>query len=218
MRDDPQGHPKDLASSPKGPRPVSDTVAKAVPVDGADEAQLLAKAARGDADAFRILVDRHLSVVVAGARRLLNDASEAEDVAQETFVRLWQSADGLEIGNAGTRPWLRRVSRNLAIDRLRSGKRFDVVADVPEGEQDADQQRTVEDKEQSNRVVAALAELPDRQRVALVLFHFEGFTQAEIADKLACSVDAVESLLGRARRRLKTDLKDAWQVLLDHEG
>lgn len=180
-----------------------------------DEAELVARASAGDHDAFRCLLDRHLPVVVANARRLLNDASEAEDVAQDTFVRLWQRADELDIGEAGVRPWLRQVSRNLAIDRLRSSKRLDVVADVPEHGEPATQQGDVEDRERASQVAEALATLPDRQRVALTLFHFEDLSQVEVAEALSCSVEAVESLLSRARRRLKTDLKESWRMILD---
>jgi len=180
-----------------------------------DEADLLARASAGHQNAFRILLDRHLSAVVAGARYLLNDASEAEDVAQEAFVRLWQRADQLEIGDAGVRPWLRQVSRNLAIDRMRSSKRLTVVADVPEHGADARQQEHVEDAERADHVAEALAELPERQRVALTLFHFEELSQVEVAEALSCSVEAVESLLSRARRRLKADLKESWRTLLD---
>lgn len=180
-----------------------------------DEAELLAKVALGHQSAFRILVDRHLPAVEAVARRLITDASEAEDVAQDTFLRLWQRADQLDVGGAGVRPWLRQVSRNLAIDRLRSAKRLDVVADVPEFGEDATQHDQIEDAERSDHVADALAALPDRQRVALTLFHFEELSQIEVADVLSCSVEAVESLLSRARRRLKSELRDSWRSLLN---
>ncbi len=180
-----------------------------------DEADLLTRACAGHQSAFRVLVDRHLSTVVAGARGLLNDASEAEDVAQEAFVRLWQRAGRLEIGAAGVRPWLRQVSRNLAIDRLRSAKRLDVVAEISEHGEAATQQGHVEDIERADHVADALAALPDRQRVALTLFHFEELSQVEVAEALSCSVEAAESLLSRGRRRLKIELKESWRTLLD---
>lgn len=180
-----------------------------------DEAELVARACAGQHDAFKVLLDRHLSAVVANARRLLNDASEAEDVAQETFVRLWQRAEELDVGEAGVRPWLRMVSRNLAIDRLRSAKRLDVVDEIPEHSEAATQHVHVEEHERAQQVAQALAALPDRQRVALTLFHFEDLSQVEVADALSCSVEAVESLLSRARRRLKADLKETWRMILD---
>ena len=78
------------------------------------EASLLARVAAGDAQAFRGLVDRHLPTVLAIARRMLKDDAEAEDVAQETMLRLWRNAAGLELGPGGVRPWLRRVASNLS--------------------------------------------------------------------------------------------------------
>ena len=97
-----------------------------------EDASLVAAAANGDAAAFRSLVDRHLSGVLAVARRMLRDDAEAEDVAQEALLRLWRSADGLEVGPQGLRPWLRRVVSNLCVDRMRSGRRLMVVEEVPE--------------------------------------------------------------------------------------
>src|SRR5215813_12826961 len=83
------------------------------------ESTLLARVAAGEAQAFRGLVDRHLPTVLAIARRMLKDDAEAEDVAQETMLRLWRNAAGLELGPGGVRPWLRRVASNLCIDRVR---------------------------------------------------------------------------------------------------
>ena len=180
-----------------------------------DELDLVARSATGDGNAFRVLVDRHLAVVVAGARRILNDDSEAEDVAQEAFVRLWGAAATLDIGAHGVRPWLRRVSRNLAIDRLRVARRFDLVDEVPDEGQAGGQERQVAASDRADRVQVVLSSLPDRQRAALSLFHYEDLTQAEIAEQLSCSVDAVESLLARARRRLKQTLRHEWHELLD---
>ncbi len=213
--------PQDHGSQRPGPRAVA-TTARDQKSSGSislgDEVELVSRARDGDQQAFRVLVDRHLSMIVAGARHLLSDASEAEDVAQETFVRLWQRANDIEVGEAGVRPWLRKVSRNLAIDRLRATKRLDVVAEVPEHGEAATQHTHVEDQDRANQVATALAALPDRQRVALTLFHFEDLSQVEVADALSCSVEAVESLLSRARRRLKTDLKDTWRAILNDPG
>ncbi|HEY1243830.1 MAG TPA: sigma-70 family RNA polymerase sigma factor, partial [Hyphomicrobiaceae bacterium] len=85
-----------------------------------DEAALVGRVAAGEAQAFRALVDRHLPTVLAIARRMLRDDAEAEDVAQETMLRLWRNAARLELGEGGVRPWLRRVAANLCIDRVRA--------------------------------------------------------------------------------------------------
>jgi len=178
------------------------------------EALLLAATARGEAQAFRSLVDMHLGIILATARRILGDAAEAEDVAQEAMVRLWRNAATLELGPGGLRPWLRRVVSNLSIDRIRSARNTSVVAEVPEQPTPPRQSEGLENRELAARVQSALAALPERQRVALVLFHFEGLSQIEVGESLGISDEAVESLLARARRSLRNTLKEEWQQLL----
>jgi RNA polymerase sigma-70 factor, ECF subfamily len=179
-----------------------------------EDASLVAAAANGDAAAFRSLVDRHLSGVLAVARRMLRDDAEAEDVAQEALLRLWRSADGLEVGVQGLRPWLRRVVSNLCVDRMRSGRRLMVVEEVPDRAEPATQLTQLEARDVSRRVDAALKELPDRQRMALTLFHYEGLSQVEVGRIMGISDEAVESLLARARRHLKDGLREEWRDLL----
>lgn len=181
---------------------------------GVTDASLLARAGRGDAAAFREIVERHLPAVVAIARRMLRDDAEAEDIAQEALVRLWRAAVHLDIGPAGARPWLRRVASNLCIDRIRASQKTEVTDEVPEGQAEADQLRGMTEMDLSARVDAALKGLPERQRLALTLFHYEGLSQIEIGEIIGVSDEAVESLLGRARRALKAALKDDWRQLL----
>ncbi len=179
-----------------------------------EDAALVAAAADGDAGAFRSLVNRHLSGVLAVARRMLRDDAEAEDVAQEALLRLWRSAEALEVGPQGLRPWLRRVVSNLCVDRMRSGRRLTVVEEVPDRAEPATQLSELEALDVSQRVDAALKELPDRQRMALTLFHYEGLSQVEVGRIMGISDEAVESLLARARRHLKEALRDEWRELL----
>jgi RNA polymerase sigma-70 factor (ECF subfamily) len=179
-----------------------------------EDAELVAAAASGDAGAFRSLVDRHLSGVLAVARRMLRDDAEAEDVAQEALLRLWRSTDALEVGVQGVRPWLRRVVSNLCVDRMRSGRRLTVVEEVPDRAEPATQLSEMEARDVSHRVDAALKELPDRQRMALTLFHYEGLSQVEVGRIMGISDEAVESLLARARRNLKEALREEWRELL----
>jgi RNA polymerase sigma-70 factor (ECF subfamily) len=178
------------------------------------EAGLLARVADGDEAAFRVLVDRHVGSLTGVARRMLADGAEAEDVAQETFVRLWRSAGDLEIGGPGVRPWLMRVATNLCLDRLRARRRLQVDADVPETPVSAVQARGLEEQQLSERVETALAALPERQRSALVLFHYEGLSQMEVAEAMDVSEEAVESLLARARRAVRGSLANEWRGLL----
>jgi len=145
---------------------------------------------------------------------MLRDDAEAEDVAQETLLRLWRSADGLDVGAMGLRPWLRRVVSNLCVDRMRSGKRLTVVEEPPERAEAATQHTSLEAQDASRRVDVALKALPDRQRTALTLFHYEGLSQVEVGQIMGISDEAVESLLARARRSLKAALREELQELL----
>ncbi len=184
----------------------------------ADEAGLVARSARGETAAFRTLTERHLTSIVAIARRMLRDDAEAEDVAQETFLRLWRAGATLDVGPAGVKPWLRRVVSNLCIDRVRGAKRLTVTDEVPEVPDPPRQLAGLESREMQRRVDQALGQLPERQRLALTLFHYEGLSQVEVGAAMGISDEAVESLLGRARRQLKVDLKAEWQALLMDNG
>lgn len=180
----------------------------------AAEAAVLARIRAGDGAAFRELVDRHVAVLLSIARRMLKSEGDAEDIVQEALVRVWHHAGTLELGPGGLRPWLRRVVTNLCLDHLRRHRLTSVVADVPETPEAPEQSRGLEEADLSTRVEAALAALPERQRVALTLFHYEGLSQIEVGDMLGISDEAVESLLARARRSLKVALKDEWRQLL----
>jgi RNA polymerase sigma factor (sigma-70 family) len=186
--------------------------------DDAVDAALVERLRRGDGTAFRDLVARHVAIVAAIARRMLRDEAEAEDIAQEAMLRLWRSAAGLELGPGGLRPWLRRVTSNLCIDRVRSSQRTVVTDEVPEVAEPATQVTDLQDRDLSARVAAAMQALPDRQRLALTLFHHEGLSQIEVGQAMGISDEAVESLLARARRALKASLAAEWKELLENDG
>jgi RNA polymerase sigma factor (sigma-70 family) len=173
--------------------------------DGSDGA-LMTRVAAGDPEAFKQLVARHTPMVHAIACRMLGDLAEAEDVVQETFVKLWVNAKGWTPAGGGLGAWLRRISTNACLDRLRRSR---LVSDeaVPERADDAPQADLVIDGERRRAAVAAsIQALPDRQRAAIVLTYYEGVSNAEAASILGVGVKALESLLVRARQALAQSL------------
>jgi RNA polymerase sigma-70 factor (ECF subfamily) len=185
--------------------------------DAPEDRVLLTRVGRQDRQAFRILVDRHLGAIVTLARRMLKDEAEAEDIAQEALLRLWRAGETLELGPHGLRPWLRRVTSNLCLDRIRSTRRTVVTDEVPEVAEEATQETGLEEQDLARRVGAAINALPERQRRALTLFHHEGLSQAEVGEVLGISDEAVESLLARARRTLRSSLEKDWKSLLEND-
>jgi RNA polymerase sigma factor (sigma-70 family) len=172
---------------------------------GVADAELVARYAAGDQSAARGLTERHAPRVYALARRMLGDTAEAEDVTQEAMLRLWKIAPAWE-DRAAVGTWLYRVATNLCIDRMRkrrpiSGEPVPEVADETPGVL-----RSLEARERAAALEAALADLPERQRAAIVLRHFEERSNPEIAAILELSVEAVESLLARGRRALASAL------------
>lgn len=173
--------------------------------DVSDEA-LMVLYANGDRHAALALTHRVTPRVLAYAARLLSgDRAEAEDVAQETMLRLWKVAPEWRQGETRVTTWAYRVATNLCIDRQRSrGRRRQMALDdAPEL---ADGATGAEGRlQQADRMAAleaALSELPDRQRQAVVLRHLEGMTNPEIAAIMEIGVEAVESLTARGKRAL----------------
>jgi RNA polymerase sigma-70 factor, ECF subfamily len=165
------------------------------------------KAGQGDASAYRELQNVYLARVVNYAHRLLQDSAEAEDVTQTAFLRLWQTAPKWE-PQAKVSTWLFRVVHNLSLDRLRATQRFSESDAGGEGELEkaTESQRPsalLERRELAEGVQRAVASLPERQRAALMLSHQDGLGNGEIGQVLGLHVEAVESLLARARRRLR---------------
>ena len=177
--------------------------------------RLMAASATGAAAAFRLLVDRHSPSAWRLAWRLTGDATEAEDLVQEGFARLWKQAaswqarQGGQAGQAGAGAFLQRVITNLAIDRSRR-KRPEPVAEVPDHADPAPlADALLETADLSTRIQACVASLPDRQRAAIVLTYWEGLTGPMAAEVMELSPKAFESLLVRARASLKSVLAAA---------
>lgn len=175
------------------------------PAERDDDALLVLRVGEGDVAAYRELVKRYAPKLSRFAERLLRDATEAEDVVQETFLRLWQRANEYQ-PKARVTTWLHRITHNLAVDRLRSRGRTQQLPDEEEMPTSARQPTLIDEKRRVVALEAALSALPERQASAIVLVHLHGLTGAEAAEVLGVGVEAVESLLARGRRALKSQL------------
>lgn len=169
---------------------------------------LVVRAGRGDPAAAQALVARKLPRVLALAGRMLGDAVEAEDVAQEAMLRAWRHAPGWRPGEARFDTWLHRVALNLCHDRLRRRREQPTAEppDLPDTGFAPDRGLLASDT--ARRVGAALQALPERQREAVVLCHHQELGNIEAAAVMEVSVEALESLLSRGRRALRASLAD----------
>jgi RNA polymerase sigma-70 factor (ECF subfamily) len=171
------------------------------------DAALVARVGAGDSAACRTLMDAHLGRVHGYAWRMLGDSGEADDVAQECFLRLWRQA-GRWRAEARVGTWLHRVAHNLCIDRLRR-RRPAAAGDPPELPDPAPGPAGEHQRAQVARALgAALGELPERQRAAIALVHYQELGNIEAASVMGLSVEALESLLSRGRRGLRAALID----------
>jgi RNA polymerase sigma-70 factor (ECF subfamily) len=172
------------------------------------EADLLARVAGGDEQALAALYDRMSSLAYGLAFRILGGADAAEDVVQDAFLRIWHRADRYEPGRGAARPWVLRVVRNVAIDRLRTAdarsraetkSQTDVaLTPVPEQPDDAASR-----SERSRTLRQALAELPPEQRRAIEIAYFEGLSHSEIAERERMPLGTVKTRIRDGVLRLK---------------
>lgn len=171
------------------------------------------RVASGDQAAARQVVDRHLARSVGFAWRMLGDRHLAEDVAQEAFLRLWRQAPRWR-AKARIGTWLRTVLYNACVDQLRKRRPQTDIADMDL----ADSAPNPAEAHHSDQVAAmiqdAIEALPDRQRAAIALVHYDEMTNIEAAEILDVSVDALESLLARGRRTLRDRLQSVRDELL----
>jgi len=183
----------------------------------------MARIAKGDDDAFEILVNRHQISVLNLICRFIGDRTQAKDLAQEVFLRVWQSARSYE-PKAKFTTWIYRVTANLCLNELKSARRkrwfpfhrSDKDTENSVEETSSDGSPTAEDlllaRERSRQITDALQSLPSNQRMALVLKRYDDLSYQEIAQILGCSVSAVESLLVRGKRNLQEKLKSFVKV------
>lgn len=170
-----------------------------------DDAELVRRVAGGDASAYRTLVERHLHGLHGFVYRMLGSRAEAEEVCQESFLRLWKEAHRY-VARAKLSTWLYRIAHNLAVDRLRRRRETTSARELDEVAAAERPSSPLLETELVGVVQAALEALPERQRAALVLVHYQGMSNAEAAEVLGVKVRALESLLARGRRELRERL------------
>jgi RNA polymerase sigma-70 factor (ECF subfamily) len=172
------------------------------------DAELVRQSLDGDGDAFGALVDRYGLAARRVARAVLGPGDDADDAVQDGMIAAWRALDRFDSARS-FRPWLMRIVANASLDLLRRRKVRRAVA-VPEtvvsGGISAD--RLAEGALVRDRLKGALLELPERQRVAVVLFDAEGYSHAEIAGILGVPEGTVRSYVFHARRALRGALSD----------
>ena len=180
-----------------------------------EDVRLMELVGKGDTVAFEQLIERHQTLVIGTIARMLGSNSDVEDIAQQVFIRVWKSASRY-VPRAKFTTWLLKITRNLVFNELRRKKRHALIPlqQEPEGEE-----MQLEDKrgqtpdasllegELQRAIEAAIGELPETQRMAVVLRRYEELSYEEIAEVLDQSVPAVKSLLFRARTQLRERLK-----------
>jgi len=183
---------------------VSDRVAATLsdrPRDHDDA--LLAAIARSDERAFRELVERHIDRAYALALRILRNAADAEDVVQDTMLKVWKQRGTWQAGKARFSTWLYRVVTNRCIDICRKPRTSDIdeAPDLADGKADA--LSSIHTGEINLLLERAMARLPNQQRIALILAYNDELSNPEIAEIMETTVSAVESLLKRGRQQLR---------------
>ncbi|WGD54291.1 RNA polymerase sigma factor [Bradyrhizobium sp. CB1650] len=175
-----------------------------------EDSELLDRLATGDEAAFRMLVERHIDRAYAIALRIIGNAADAEDVVQDSMLKIWSHRGRWQHGRAKFSTWLYRVISNRCIDLHRKPRTENVetVPEVADGQPDAAE--IIERNELNDMLELAMQRLPEQQRIAVILSYHENMSNGEIAQVMETTVAAVESLLKRGRQQLR-------QLLRKHE-
>ncbi len=182
--------------------------------EDAEDVRLMGLVAQGDTSAFEEVIDRHQALVAGTAARMLGSNSDVEDIAQQVFIRVWKSARRY-VPRAKFTTWLLKITRNLVFNELRRAKRR---AQVPLQSDPSAEEIPLKDEtnpapdaslleaELQRAIEEAIMQLPESQRMALVLRRYEQLSYEQIAEVLDLSVPAVKSVLFRARTELRSRL------------
>ena len=182
--------------------------------EDAEDVRLMRLVSRGDTSAFEELIERHQALVAGTVARMLSSNSDVEDIAQQVFIRVWKSARRY-VPRAKFTTWLLKITRNLVFNELRRTKRH---AHVPLQSEPGAEDPPLKDEtnlapdasllesELQRTIEEAILQLPQTQRMALVLRRYEQLSYEQIAEVLDLTVPAVKSVLFRARSELRSRL------------
>jgi RNA polymerase sigma-70 factor (ECF subfamily) len=172
------------------------------------EIEWMRRIREGDMEAFRLLVEAHQSRIVGTISKMLGSEVEAEDLAQQVFIRVWRSAPRYK-PTAKFTTWLFRITRNLVFNEMRRKRHFVDQADdlmEPAERKERGPDQVLLEEELQTAIQDAISKLPEAQRLAIVLRRYEELPYEEIAKVMGTTVPAVKSILFRARAELRERL------------
>lgn len=182
------------------------------------EDQMMSKIAQGCSKSFAVLFEAYGPIVLGYAFKLVNNKATAEDIAQEVWVKIAKAAPQYQ-AQGQFKPWVLTMTRNLCFNKLKADKRLQFYEDMTDLSEQAEQEDSSEDKmilqSKMELLNAALDELPENQKVCLLLVTVEDLSYEEAAQHLSISLGAAKSLIHRARKTLNEKLGDA---LLETHG
>src|SRR6267378_3096869 len=200
-----------------------------MPAEHDPDAALMLRVKQGDTHAFAELVDKYKQPVTNVAARMLRDATEAEDLAQNVFIQVYKSAPRYEVASKFS-TWLFTIVRNLCLNEIRRRSRHPADSmDAAHPEQEDQPLHQFEDTktfsppdsllqgELAEKIEQALGDLPENQRTAIVLCRQDELSYEDIAKVLGCSLSATKSLIHRGRETLKVKLKPYLQTGVWHD-
>ena len=166
---------------------------------------------RGDRDAFAALVEIHTPALERFATRMQLERQRAEEVLQETLMKAWREAARYDPDRARLSTWLHQIAHNLCIDILRRQRREQPLAENADTIIGSDEspESLVQTQETQRQLTSAIGALSQRHRTALILTYYQSLPNRDVAQIMSISVRALESLLVRARRELKTILEES---------
>jgi RNA polymerase sigma-70 factor, ECF subfamily len=183
--------------------------------------QMVILLARCDEGVLGALYDRHASRVMGMALAVLHDVAAAEEVTQEVFLKLWRKPESFDASRGRFMSWVLALTRNQAIDRLRSDHglaaaehNVELSDDLP-GASDPEEEAWITERRQTVRT--ALRQLPDAQRQVIALAYFSGLSQSEIAQRLGEPLGTVKTRTHLAMQKLRASLAALGLELEDHD-